>query len=628
MDWRLKGIFAVGVSLAIASATLAAAEDLTSLMGADPREAPDAQSVQRDSAVYAARCASCHDGGVGRAPARFILSMIPARAVQRALTDGVMRPMAAGLSDEDKRSVSEFLAQKRMGAAPSPPLMCADGASPFAYSEPPPLGGWGLGRGNAHAVSPALAGLDFTRATPPKLQWAVAFPDAIRARSQPTLGGGAIFVGSHDGTVFALDRQTGCARWVFHASAEVRTGVTLTPWTPGDGKAKPLALFGDLVGNVYALDAVTGRQVWKVKADSHANATITGTPAIFENKLLVPVSSLEEASAADPRYACCTFRGSLIAYDVRTGNKLWQAYMVDTPKPAGAGSAGAPKFGPSGIAIWSAPTTDPKHRRVYVTTGDNYSSPATALSDAIVALDVDTGHIVWSHQVTDHDAWTTGCMLHGKPNCPEEDGPDYDFGAAPILTQGSDGKAYLLAGQKSGIVYGLDPVTGKLRWKTKVGRGGASGGVHFGMSAQDGRLFVPVTDMGEGGPGTGPAKPGLNALDIATGRILWRFQSGVCQGKPRCANDGFGSVPTAVGRQVLVGGNDGRLRALDVKTGAVVWEYDTNQTVVTVNGVSAHGGAMAGGHGPIAYKGMVYMPSGYGFAGQAPGNVLLAFRGG
>lgn len=613
-----------GLSVAASAAPAPPAQKGSSAM-MGPAIVLDPETARRGAATYAARCAACHSGGAERAPGRFTLSMMTPESIVRALEDGVMKPMSEGLSLEDRHSVAQYLTQKRMTGRAASPRMCGRGVSPFDFGETPPFSGWGLSPGGDHAIKAPVSGLDPDRARRLKLKWAVAFPNAVRARSQPALGGGALFVGSHDGTVFALDRATGCARWTFRASAEVRTGIVLTPWKAGDRTARPIALFGDLVGNVYAVDAIDGTQIWKAKADPHPASTITGTPTYFEGRLIVPVSSLEEASPVNPAYACCTFRGSIIAFDATTGNRIWQTYMVDPPVVRGKTTAGAERLGPSGVAVWSSPTLDLKRRRIYVATGGNYSSPSTPLSDAVVALDLDDGRVAWAYQATPGDVWNSSCTM-SRENCPEEDGPDFDFGAPPILTTSHDGEEFLLAGQKSGIVYGIDPQSGSLRWKTKVGRGGALGGVHFGMSAQGGRVFVPITDYGDYGKAQeGAPQSGLFSLDVKTGRVLWKYAVDACQGRDLCKT-GFGSVPTAAGRVVLMGGDDGHLRALDPASGKLIWDYDTVRDFRTVNGETGKGGSMSGGHGPIAFRGVVFVNTGHGLAGKMPGNSLLAFE--
>ncbi len=186
-------------------------------------------------------------------------------------------------------------------------------------AEPPVLAGWGLDAASTHAIPARLSGLTPRNAPRLKLKWAFAFPHSSRARSQPALAGGAILVGNHNGAVYALDRQTGCVRWAFAAEAEVRTGIIVAPWRKGDRSARPLVHFGDVAGNVYAVNLRDGSLAWKVSADAHPAAIITGTPTLHAGTLYVPVSSLEEAFATSPGYACCTFRGSVVALDAACG---------------------------------------------------------------------------------------------------------------------------------------------------------------------------------------------------------------------------------------------------------------------------------------------------------------------
>ncbi|MCB2059598.1 MAG: PQQ-binding-like beta-propeller repeat protein [Novosphingobium sp.] len=584
----------------------------------DPAKGPFAAGAQ----IYKTRCAGCHDAGGGRTPQVMLLRDMAPRAIHRALTEGVMRAQGASLSADQKVAVAEFLAGRKLVADADAPAMkmCGGKHARFDLGEPPVFTNWGLDKAGTHFIPADVAKLDRNNIGKLKLKWAFGFPDSRRMRSQPALAGGAIILGNHTGTVYALDRETGCVRWTFDADAEVRTGVVVSPWQAGDRKAMPLAYFGDVRGNVYALSASTGEQVWKIAADSHPATVITGTPALHEGTLYVPVSSIEEAAAAAPGYTCCSFRGSMIALDAATGARNWKTYFVGEPKPP----AGGGMWGPSGVAVWNSPSIDPGRGQLYFATGDNYSHPTTELSDSIVALDLETGKINWHYQALEGDAWNVACYV-GTPNCPEDAGPDFDFGAGTILTRGNDGRELVLAGQKSGIAYAVDPDTGKLVWKTRAGRGSEGGGVLFGIAAAGGRLFVPINDFVQPPDGGFPASPGLYALDIASGEFVWKAPSlYTCGGQKNCSPGYSGSV-SATPDLVLAGSNDARLKIFDPASGDVLWEMDVNREFDTVNGVPAHGGTVGGGVAPIAYKGMLIVPSGYGFASKLPGNVLLVF---
>ena len=300
--------------------------------------------------------------------------------------------------------------------------------------------------------------------------------------------------------------------------------------------------------------------------------------------------------------------------------------MTDPPVPQGSNPAGAKRFGPSGVALWNSPAIDARRGRLYIGTGDNYSTPPSPLSDAVVALDLKDGRIAWSYQAQEKDAWNVACGAADKTNCPPENGPDYDFGAGAVLAHASSGRDYVLAGQKSGMLFALDPDDGKLVWKTKVGRGGVKAGIHFGLAVVGDSVFVPVSDVPDDRTYGDPARPGLYAIDIRTGRYRWQAPSAdVCGEKPFC-HPGYAAAITATPELVVAGSDDGHLRIFDAATGKVMWDYDTARTFTTVSGAVAKGGAMGGGAGPIAYKGELVTNSGYGFAGAMPGNALLVFE--
>ena len=632
---KLKGLMAAIGLLFAAGAGIAFAAD------ADPEAAPkafhdaykpptyelDPVATKRGGEIYNGVCGACHEQGLNRAPQRYMISLMTPESIRRALTDGVMRGQAAaaGLSASDIDAVAQYVAHRSLGSSVRPPLICAPGASPFDDAEPPVLSGWGLSQGSTHAIPTRVAGIDRANVGSLTLKWSLAYPNAIRARSQPALAGGAIFVGSHDGTVFALDRNTGCARWTFVAPAEVRTGIVVSSWKAGDGAAKPLVYFGDIIGDVFALDARSGVMVWKARPDAHPNTTITAAPVLSNGRLYVAVSSLEEGRASNAAYPCCTFRGSVVAYRATTGEKVWQTYMTDPPIERGTTAAGVKIYGPSGVALWGSPVVDLKRGKLFIATGDNYSTPSTRTSDAFVAMDLASGKIAWVYQARLSDAWNGSCDAINKSNCPAENGPDYDFGAGAILVHASNSRDYLVGGAKSGMLFAVNPNTGKLVWKVRVGRGGVVAGIHFGIAAAGDTVFAPVSDVPDGRSYDIPARPGIYALDVKTGHFQWRAPSAdVCGGKPYC-HPGYGGAITATPQLVFGGANDGHLRVYDAANGQVLWDYDTEREYQAVNGAVAHGGSMGGGAAPIAYKGLLIMNSGYGFVGEKNGDALLVF---
>lgn len=580
-------------------------------------------------ALYFSNCGNCHEGQISKAPHFTLIEQMTPRAIFAAQETGLMQSQAEGYSSAQRQAVAEFISGRTMGeeANTLDALACAAGTSAFDYAAPPDVDGWGMNYRSQRYLPGSVTGIDGKNISKLRLKWAFAYPDAIKARSQPVIAGGALFVGSHDGTVFSLDRETGCIRWTFRASGEVRTGIVAEKWQAGNEDADPKLFFGDILGNVYAIDAVTGGLVWRDRPDDHPSLTITAAPVLHEGRLYVPLSALEVTAAANPEYACCTFRGGIAAYDAASGEKLWVTHTIaEEPREVGKNNIGTPRIAPSGAPVWAGVTVDEKRRRLYVGTGENYSSPAEGSSDAIIAFDMDGGKIVWIMQATAGDAWNMACEMEDRVNCPPEDGPDYDFGAAPILATTSDGKDIILAGQKSGDVFGLDPDDGgKILWQKKLGRGGIQGGVHFGMAVDGNILYVPISDFFGGPRWPGEAKPGMYALNITDGEVLW-FSPATdpCEGRQYC-DPGYSAAVTAIPGAVLAGSMDGHLRAYDKDTGAVIWDFDTAIEFETLSGETAHGGSIGGAVGPVFKDGMMYINSGYGVYFHMPGNVLLAF---
>jgi polyvinyl alcohol dehydrogenase (cytochrome) len=581
------------------------------------------------AAVYHTRCQHCHEGQAAKAPSRTFVEMMRPEAIHRALSVGIMQGQAAGLSDSDERNVAEYLSGIAFGA-PKPPTApaCTGAAARFDLAQEPDIVGWGFAPENTHFVPGTVARLSPADIPRLKIKWAFAYPASVRARSRPTFAFGALYVGSQSGTVYAFDAKSGCIRWTFETTTEVRTPVVVPA---SQGKAKR-AYFGDLIGRVYAVDATTGKELWRQRVDDHPSTTVTAAPVYHAGKLYVAASSLEEATI-DPTYPCCTFRGSVVAFDAATGRRLWQRYTIDeTPQERGVTHRGTKIFSPSGAAIWSTPSFDEKRGLLYVGTGNNYTGPANDRSNSVLALDPQSGQIAWGWQVVAGDAWNVGCMV-GLESCPANSGPDADLGSGTMLATLADGSDRLFLGMKSGMVIAVDPARhDRALWSNRVGRGSIQGGIQFGMAYDGKRLYVPIADMSNSldasnkarDANAGDPRPGLYALDPASGKLLWQSPADeVCHGREFCDSGILASI-AAIPGAVFAGHMDGRLRAYDSDTGKVIWQYDTSQDQGTLGGGTAHGGSMGGG-GPVIHDGMVYTNSGYGLYLHMPGNVLLAF---
>ncbi|RMG19991.1 MAG: dehydrogenase, partial [Bacteroidetes bacterium] len=545
--------------------------------------------------LYETRCGICHGGGSPEAPGLDALKLLPRDRILQALKSGVMQNQAAMLSDEQHRQLADFISEaSRVGETGSLSTgLCPEGAEAGAdLAAFPRIDGWGMGLHNHRYYEAVSIRADNVHRL--KLSWVFAFPSASRARVQPTIAGNTLFTASQMGRVYALDRKTGCIRWTFQADAEIRSALVIG--RDSSGRANRL-YFGDFNATVYALDLRTRQLIWKRKIDEHPAATITGTLSLYEDRLYVPLSSTEIVSAADEHYACCSFRGAMVALNQADGSLLWKTHTIgETPRQQGTNSKGTPILAPSGAPIWTAVTIDAKRRCLYVGTGENYTRPTTLTSDAILAFSLDDGRILWAQQTIPRDAWNGACVtLTSRANCPEDNGPDADFGAPPILVQRPQGDL-LLAGQKSGHVYALDPdQQGKIVWTQLVGRGGMMGGVHWGMATDGTTLYVPINDRGlySLNPHK-PKSPGMHALRVADGSFLWSTIE-----KDRCppltlrgCGPGISAAITLVPGVVFGGTLDGIMKAYATNDGRELWAFDTKKDFEAVNGVRAFGGAI------------------------------------
>ena len=592
----------------------AAAALVFAAAGARPRaQEPDAATVFRNS------CAMCHDGsGATRAPAPDALRARSPESIVDALTGGAMRYQGLGLTGSERRALAEYLTGKKLGGdltgvppsarcASNPPLTDLDGG--------PLWNGWGPTVENTHFQPAKQAGLTADDVPHLTLKWAFGFPDTTAAWGQPTVAGGKLFVGSQNGTVYAMSPKTGCVYWTFTADGGVRASVTIGRRSGG---ASYGAYFSDQKGYAYAIDANTGKLLWKKMVENHPLIRLTGSPVLYDGLLYVPTSSYEEAGKP-PNYNCCNFRGSIVALDAMTGEQKWKAYTItDVPKLMGKSKEGYESWGPAGGAIWSAPTIDAKRHAIYVGGGNTYAGSASQPgTDGVDAFDLKTGRLLWMKQLHPNDIF--GCRS-GEPNCGERQGQDYDFGTSPTIAHLANGRDLIVIGQKSGIGWALDPdKRGEIVWKYQAGRGSALGGIEWGSALDDKNAYFPVADTNSPTPG------GLHAVNLMTGERVWFTPPPTplkCGAPARGCNPSQSAAITAIPGVVFSGSFDGGIRAFSTKDGSVIWDFDTNREFLTVNGVKAKG-ASINGPAPVVAGGMLYVGS--GDYRSRVGNVLLAF---
>jgi polyvinyl alcohol dehydrogenase (cytochrome) len=612
-------------------------------------------AVANGEEVYKRICQNCHEAGDARAPGRQELQTMSAARIVRTLDFGIMMSVTSMLTREERHAVAGYLGAPEDNKQIPATAYCADRAVKVPAKPNVVWNGWSPEPTNTRYQ--AAPGLTLDQVKGLKLKWAFGFEGDVNSFGPPAILDDQMFVGSAGGAVHALDSKTGCIRWVYQADGPVRTAMLVAP----RGNGRHAVLFADQTGWFYSVDAATGKLLWRRKPEVHEATKLTGTAAVVNGVVYVPTASWEENRALNANYHCCSFRGAVVAYRIATGERLWKSFMVQpAPKLIGKTANGTPVWGPSGAGIWSAPTVDRKRRLLYVTTGNNYSSYAvrakageacvgddddapvkgpagsacgkgTPNSDAVVALRMDTGRIAWSKQVTPHDVFNGQCS--GRGDCV---GPDFDFGSSVILETGADGKDVLLAGQKSGVVWALDPdKRGEILWQQKVGRGGTNGGVQWGMASDGQRVYAAVSDLGrirraadplEFRPAAADPKVGggLTAIRISDGEKVWFAAPTPCPPAQAICSMAQPAAVTAIPGAVLSGSVDGHIRAFAAEDGKIVWDFDTAREFPTVNGVHARGGSLDG-PGAVVAGGMVYVVSGYARNGGMAGNVLLAF---
>ena len=598
--------------------------------------APATQQDPSGETVFKRVCATCHlslkPGDTGsavpgiRALPRELLMQFSPDAILNTLTNGKMQPQAASLTAAQRRAVAIYASGRDFGPTVAAPEdvetnLCTEQLVMGDPGASPSWNGWGNGPANTRFQPKAQGKL--TAADLPRLQlnWAFGYSNVMTARPQPTVVGGRLFAPSENGHLYALNPHTGCRYWTYKARAGIPTAAVVGRYRDAAGNQGLAVYFGDRKANAYAVDAQTGREIWVRKVDAHAAAAITGSLAFDGTRVFVPVQGLnEEGMGGFAGYPCCTFRGSVSALDASTGTVIWKTYTIGENTPRLPSQDGTPAFGPAGGGVWSVPTIDSKRHLVYVATGNGYADPPQATTDAVLALDIDTGVVKWERQLTPGDDWSLGCQQSGGANsaCPATLGPDFDLSAPPVLTHVGD-RELLVLPQKSGLAWALDPAQeGAAAWQYRFGQGSGLGG-QWGVAVDNDHVYVGVADLLTPTPG------GMRALTVADGSLVWQQPpfAKLCAAAPGCSA-GQGGPLTAIPGAVLNGSMDGGLRAYSTKDGSLLWTFDTNRDFDSVNGVKAHGGSMDAA-GPVVVDGMVYVASGSGGLVGRQGNVLLAF---
>jgi polyvinyl alcohol dehydrogenase (cytochrome) len=586
--------------------------------------------------LYQAYCAGCHTGGDARAASLRTLQSMTPEALNFTLTEGLMSAQGQALDNTQRAALIEFLAASAASDEWLTSNLCA--AQDASISLEHIAMSWaGIDLAFSRNLSAAQAGLGKPDMGNLELAWAIGFPNIAGLRSSPVISDDTLFYpAGSTGHVLALDTESGCVKWAYDAGAALRAPASISD-VQDDGLR--YLFITDELARLHTLNPLTGALIWMQsgEVDQGVATRLTGAPLAYESTLYVPVSASGVARAADAQHECCDGRGAVIALDIKTGARLWTYFTMPPAVYTGEiNSVGARLRGPSGAPIWSSPSLDVKRRLLYVTTGENTSLPATDTSNAIIALDINTGSVRWQFQAVANDVWNMACTARSPgPNCPAQEDSirkDWDFGGAAALVTLADGGQYLLAGQKSGHLWALNPDDGSELWQQRVGEGGALGGNHWGIAIDGNRVLLPISDPNAANRSDDVIRSGIYAFDIASGEPDWEYRTrpdcadGRSDFVPSCAQRyGFSALPLVVDGALVAGNIDGRLFVFDNNTGNVLFEFDTAQSFTSVNGIAAQGGSIDA-HSVSAGAGMLFIGSGYERFNQQPGNVLLAFR--
>jgi polyvinyl alcohol dehydrogenase (cytochrome) len=547
-------------------------------------------------------------------------------------------------------------------SAPSAPESASDNAEALTLLPTPLLPpdcaslqlGWpSFGQNVCNTRSTPLAGLIGPK-TVSKLAVKWTYKAAGDISATPAVVDGDVYVPDWGGMMNRINGLTGRPVWSISVGALIGSpipdaGAPAAGSPPADTPAPIVArdtpivtadsvifglVYGPLFGTppvayVVSVDRWTGALKWATLVDSHPAAVVTSSPLLDNGKLYVGVSSAEESFSLLQGYPCCSFRGSVVSLDANTGKLLWKTYTIEDS--AYFQSDGVTPSGFAGAAVWGSPALDRRRHSLYVSTGNNYTTPEGVATlppgdhiESIMSLDPDTGAIKWSQRMTEGDAFVIADLFLTPPT----GGPDWDFGAGPNLyrTQiGGKPQDVVGAGQKSGIYWAVNPDDGSVLWKAPVGPGGHLGGIHWGTAVDPQHVYVGVNDelgvpytLQGSGPqaGTSTSVGSWAAIDPGTGVVQWQIANPTMTAE--LGGTSVNSPLSAVNGVVFGGSMDpqGTMFAFDGATGKVLWSFASGATV--------YGGPA------IGLDGTVYWGNGYPNSSRllfgTPGGTLYAFR--
>ena len=398
-----------------------------------------------------------------------------------------------------------------------------------------------------------------------ELQWVWQARSLEKFESTPIVVDGILYTIQAPNDVVALDASTGRVFWTF-------------PYTPAP-EARPccgrvnrgLAILGDtlymgtLDAHLIAIDAKSGKLLWNTTMANAADRyVITHAPLVVKDKIIVGTAGGDNPT-----------RGSIAAFDAKTGAELWRFYTIPGPGEPGHETWAGDSWKTGGAALWNIGAYDPASNLTYWGIGN--PAPDTngdarlgdnLYSDCVVALDADTGELKWYYQFTPHDEF------------------DYDSTQVPVLAdiqyQGRPRKVMLWA-NRNGLWYVLDRATGefllgkpftKVTWMTGFDERGRPMRVPLSTDNANPTLIMPHT-LG----GTNWYPPSYSPH---TG--LFYIPGWENSGERVVKNNGFGrSLGNTPMAQVNLQPNYkteqegyGVVRAFDPKTGEKKWEYKMN----------------------------------------------------